>query len=425
MRNFTRRDFLKLCGTSSIGLALAACGVTPTPTATPAPTNTPLPTSTPLPTATTILTNTPAPTSTATATATATPRPPTLRSVGEQLRVYLGTTVDGAEGYQDPRYISAAREHFSVLFNSAIQQSTIDRWGLEMVRVFRRRATADNQIFNIHPAFWHQDVSALLKNASDDEVKRYMENRIRTILGFVERVDTGAKPTYINFYNEALLYGQGKPGWHASPYYRVFGDRVITEAYLLFYRIAQTLNLQVGKDFRLLYSDYDIFRPGGKTDAVFDTLVRSKIDIANALDTSQDKIQLDIAIQYHLDISNPPKFNGYFPVPTDDEMLTNFRRFAQIGRIHITEFDVADAQSQAEITAILRRVTRTAITSGLVDSINYWNSLRVYETDYDKTKRESGGEIFYHPIGLFDRNYTPTDAYRALLQDLIELSAKK
>jgi hypothetical protein len=75
----TRRDFIKLCGSSSIGLILAACGVTLAPTETPAPTNTALPTSmvlptsTPPPTATATLTNTPTPTNTATTTAT--PRP--------------------------------------------------------------------------------------------------------------------------------------------------------------------------------------------------------------------------------------------------------------------------------------------------------------------------------------------------------------
>lgn len=73
MNQLTRRDFLKLCGASSVSLALAACGVTPTPTATPAPTNTPLPTSTPLPTTTATLTNTPAPTLTPTPTSTSIP----------------------------------------------------------------------------------------------------------------------------------------------------------------------------------------------------------------------------------------------------------------------------------------------------------------------------------------------------------------
>lgn len=71
MKNLTRRGFLRWCGISSVGFALAACGVTPTPTSTPVPTNTALPTNTP----TLTLTNTPVPTSTATSTPTPTPTP--------------------------------------------------------------------------------------------------------------------------------------------------------------------------------------------------------------------------------------------------------------------------------------------------------------------------------------------------------------
>ena len=193
----------------------------------------------------------------------------------------------------------------------------------------------------------------------------------------------------------------------------------------MFYRAAQEMGLQVGKDLRLIYSDNNIFRPNPKTDFVFDNLARSKREIASALGIPEDKVQFDVAVQYHLDVNNPKKFDGYYTVPTDDEMLTTIKRFAQIGRIHITEFDVAGAQTQAEITDILRRITRTAVGSGLVDSITYWFSLRVFETNSDKRTRDSGKENFYHPIGLFDRNYNPTDVYRALLQDLIELSAKK
>jgi len=68
MKNLTRRDFIKFCGASVIGLSLAACSVAPTPTATPAPTNTPLPTNTALPTATSTVK--PSPTNTAVPTAT-------------------------------------------------------------------------------------------------------------------------------------------------------------------------------------------------------------------------------------------------------------------------------------------------------------------------------------------------------------------
>lgn len=111
MKNLTRRDFIRLCGTSSIGLALAACGVSPTPTATPAPTNTTLPTSTPLPTAT--LTNTPAPTSTAVATATATltPRPPTMRQYAEAIGFEMGVAV----GRHDRRQLDIYGSQFGMV----------------------------------------------------------------------------------------------------------------------------------------------------------------------------------------------------------------------------------------------------------------------------------------------------------------------
>ncbi len=103
--NLTRRDFIKLCGSSSVAALLAACGTAPTTT--PAPTQTPLPTatatvtSTPLPTATPTLTSTPAPTRTATATRTitATPTPAKfaytisiLDPAARKIRVHLEIT---------------------------------------------------------------------------------------------------------------------------------------------------------------------------------------------------------------------------------------------------------------------------------------------------------------------------------------------
>ncbi|MBI4738592.1 hypothetical protein HY772_03375 [Candidatus Woesearchaeota archaeon] len=73
----TRREFIKLSSATSLGIALSACGVAPTPSATLAPTNTPLPTNTLAPTATstTTPTITPAPTPTSTPLPTATPKP--------------------------------------------------------------------------------------------------------------------------------------------------------------------------------------------------------------------------------------------------------------------------------------------------------------------------------------------------------------
>jgi hypothetical protein len=120
MTQLTRRDFLRLCGTSSIGLALAACGVTPTPTVTPAPTNTALPTSTALLTATTTLTSTPAPTSTATPTRTptATPRPLTIGDLASALGIGFSTQVDPYR-LRYPDYENAISYFNGVMFSEA------------------------------------------------------------------------------------------------------------------------------------------------------------------------------------------------------------------------------------------------------------------------------------------------------------------
>src|SRR4030067_1037047 len=109
----SRRDFLKLSGTASLGLVLAACGLEPQPTGTPSLTNTPLPTNTLAPTETQTLPPTPTPTNTPepSHTPTATPEPPTLRSVGEQLGVNFGTTVAETEKWKDKAYQEAVAKN--------------------------------------------------------------------------------------------------------------------------------------------------------------------------------------------------------------------------------------------------------------------------------------------------------------------------
>ena len=416
-KRLSRRDFLKLAGVTSAGLALSACGVNATelPTITPlSPTSTLSPTKTPIPTVT----------------ATSTPLVPTLRTVGEKLGIVFSTTVDGAEEYRRPEYQKAAGLYFSSIFPSgSFMQSTFNQWGLDLAKHFRNLADQYNQILYVHMIFWHQDVDENLKSASKDEVVKFMENRVRTILKFVNKADGNHKPTYINFFNEALRYWRGAKGldiWENSPYFRAYGDQLITQSYLMVYRIAQENGLVAGKDFRLIYNDYDIFRLGGKANVVFNALSKAKTDIAKELGISESEVQLDVGMQYHLDVNTPVDNTiGYFKVPTDDEMLECMQKFSEIGRIHVTEFDVMNTQSQSEYTEILNRVTQTAIKSNLCDSINYWYGLRVFETDYDRKTRESGRENFYHPIGLFDRNYNPTDVYDSLLQGLIQLANEK
>lgn len=82
----SRRDFLKLSGTASLGLVLSSCDVKTTPTATPTLTSTSSPTITPKLTATLTPTNTSTPTPTATPTPTPLPPLPALYVDGRYIK---------------------------------------------------------------------------------------------------------------------------------------------------------------------------------------------------------------------------------------------------------------------------------------------------------------------------------------------------
>ena len=103
----TRRDFLKVAGVTSVGLALSACGVDLTKL--PTQTETVFPSLTPVhPTAT----NTPEP--------TATPKPPeTLRDFAEILGIKIGTYIDPqARFWENPSWLNVASREFNLAVNS-------------------------------------------------------------------------------------------------------------------------------------------------------------------------------------------------------------------------------------------------------------------------------------------------------------------
>jgi endo-1,4-beta-xylanase len=100
----TRRDFLKLAGTTSAGLALSACGVRATELPTIIPTFMPTPSLT--------ATTTPIPTNTS----TLTPKPPeSLRDFAEVLDIKIGTLIDGtARFWENIKWQEVAKREFNL-----------------------------------------------------------------------------------------------------------------------------------------------------------------------------------------------------------------------------------------------------------------------------------------------------------------------
>ena len=310
MPQLTRRDFLRLCGTSSVGLALAACGVAPTPTAAPAPTSTVAPTNTLFPTAITkpILTNTPAPTSTATATATATPRPPTLRDFASKIKVgtesfRIGTMADYGNQYRrDPRYLETIRSEFNLIVPAGSFHEKNLTLRTSEAKFWAEFAQEEGIPFQIKSMFWQGDLPSSLNKAkvTKDEVKQYIEERIRTVLPYVSRkvstIIVLANEPFWNYRGQRGWMGEYNQDWDRNPYYAAFGEGWIGEAYVALHNIStKEFNLVPGKDFTVIGLNVPgIESANPMTDFVIKQVTKIKMDISAKLGMPADSVPFDL-----------------------------------------------------------------------------------------------------------------------------------
>jgi endo-1,4-beta-xylanase len=195
MKNeLTRRDFLKLTGITSAGLALSACGVKATEL--PEPTSTAFPSVTPslVPSLTATLTPEP--------TATATPKSPeTLREYADGLGIEFGgaTAVGYVQGWQ-PEY-SKMKPLFLENFN-LFQESWSGSWlansnfsfrpskiefdfsQLDLFAKFVQNNQLHSSIFHLVWGYKYHLPEWLLKgNFKETELLEILENHISTVVG--------------------------------------------------------------------------------------------------------------------------------------------------------------------------------------------------------------------------------------------------
>lgn len=174
-----------------------------------------------------------------------------MRKVGEKIGVLIGTTTSGLEEYKKSAYMQAVTQHFAAQFSTGnFSAANFEQYGVEGMRqagkVFIDAADQSGQVLQIHPGFWPVDIPARIRNASNDDVLAYMQQRTKDLLSFVRLVDTGAKPTHINYFNEAFM-GVGLPKWSDNAYFHVFGENILSETYLMFYRAGLDMGLTPGK----------------------------------------------------------------------------------------------------------------------------------------------------------------------------------
>jgi len=202
-----------------------------------------------------------------------------------------------------------------------------------------------------------------------------------------------------------------------SEYSRIFGNNIISETYLAFMEEATTSGLEAGKDFRMGYSDQNIFRINAKAKLLNSELARAKETIATRLNKKTEDVQMDVAIQCHFEVKKTEATRQFFlqPPPTEAELEQAVDLMQVIGRVHLTEVNVLGTRDPTLISDYLRMATRVAARKHC--DLSYWFGLRL--------PGDSNQDTSINPfLGLFDTEYHPTDQYRMLVQDLVELLGK-
>jgi endo-1,4-beta-xylanase len=420
IRAITRRDFLKLGGTGSLALWLAACGVSPpdptiaptktpfepgarfTPTAGPRLTDSPVPTDTarPSPTATRSPTPTETPTSSPTATDSATPtQRPSLASqtggllgLAREASLTLGVELNRRLAADPPpAYIEAVTTNFEL--------GVIDGglyWGsMEPVKGSPNFAAVDQQVSLLtgrgfrsvgrlrgHPLYYP---------STNPEWLYASDLTARELVGILERRVTAVMQRYRGSIQEWVVVNQ--------PFFR--GKRERKGADIMYRRVGEgyiDIAFEVARKTDpsavLLFNDLDNHLPGAAgTENSLETVQRLK-----------SKGLVDgVGLQMHLNAVDPP---------TTDELIRAIRDYPL--PVYVTELDVdlsgvsPKRENRLQLQAdIFGRVLLACLKSSNCNSVSVWGIGDKYSwLATSLGKPHSDGT-------LFDDNFEPKPAYAA------------
>jgi len=342
-KKLSRRDFLKLAGTTSAGLALSACGVevteVPTATATLIP-----PTQTPSPTST--ITPTPGPTST--------PIPDTLRTYADALGIRIGAVAEGV-GPEDKIRSELMAEQFNQIVITSLAWEVIGQRGrnsyvFSIPDIFSRFASGhDLTVLGMHLVYG-VDLPEWLSNGSfsRDELIELMKGHISRVMSHYK-----GKIRAYSVVNEAT-----EPS--------IFWNRRIGREYV---EMAFQTAREADPDAILIYNDY-----AHETSSLYKA--KQVYDLVKAL---KEKDLVDaVGMQMHM--IGGSNIDPRTP-PTKEQLLEQMNRYGEVGlKVFITELDVDISRlpgSRDEKLAKQAEIYSTVFTaclesSGICNDINLW-----------------------------------------------------
>ncbi|HET9911255.1 MAG TPA: endo-1,4-beta-xylanase [Anaerolineales bacterium] len=338
----SRREFLKLTGTISTGLALSACGVkaTEVPTAT-ATRIVPTQTSTPTP----IPTSTPIP--------SPTPIPSTLRGYADALGIRIGAVAEGVV-IDDQTRLKLLAEQFNQIAITTLAWEVIGQrqnsYTFRIPDAHRGFASAhDLTVMGMHLVYG-VDLPEWLQNGnfSREELIDLLKNHIRKVMSHYR-----GKIRAYTVVNEAT-----EPS--------IFWNRRVGSEYV---EIAFQTARETDPDAILIYNDYAHETASlYKAEQVFKVVESLKAkDLVDAVG-----MQMHILGGFDLDPRTPP---------TKEQLLEQMHRYGSLGlKVFVTELDVGIAKlpgsveeklaKQAEIYSTV--VEACLESDGICTDINIW-----------------------------------------------------
>jgi hypothetical protein len=401
----TRRDFLKMAGVTSAGLALSACGVDATrlPDLTATPSLTPFPTST----------NTP--------TITPTPKPPTMGELARKLGFDIGIALRIVDDFNNLDYqnfllnfsmlTDAWASHTSRTDNKqsgwGSQKFTMDYWN--MLSVFCKSHNMNLDLHLLYWGYWHFQKDSpvyYLNQASKEEVETWYHERIKMFFEI---------PYFTSaiFANEVIVTNPTNLDYwwvtDFNPLYNIYGKNYPYESYKVAWNEAIKTGREVGKDIHLIYNttSSETKSPGGDFEYSYLAGLRDKLNKEFGIERP-----FDIGLQLHTGTA-PIKdgecwrWNSKYYEKTS--LTERFKKLGEIGDIRITEFSIADTQDIQEQKDILHTVVESFIESGFGKSFIMWGTQEQFDTDLARINLSCSMrnlmDASYTPMFMFDELY--------------------
>lgn len=287
-----------------------------------------------------------------------------------------GSTFSGDENYQDPAYNALILKEFNIIDSAGTTPVGVNRDGFQFEDTYSQLAQQYGISFRTGHLFdWGDDVYPVsLESATKDEIGKWMNKWVEQTINGYPFFDS------INFANEPVGIYDGSQYWVTdcgNPWYRAYGEQWPVEAYSMIYNQLVAKGLKPGEDVHLLLNlPYGAKEWGYNPQFTIDFMAQMKREIQARV--GQNAV-MDIGIELYLrDVpQSQVDWGGPNIEDLNQEALTKFfQDLGEIGPVHITELSVKNVQNPATAMNGINMVISSAIQSGAVKDIIFWEALK-------------------------------------------------